>query len=104
MNKLETTTTQPSRPRGSLTKARNRVENLAFSPWGVRYVRFGMAARGVVWAVIGIVALSATFGFVKGPIGFQDSIALLESNSLRLPIGIVAAFGLLGYATWGYVR
>lgn len=74
------------------------------APWVERLARFGYAAKGLVYVIIGILALQLTFGQggeATGPEGALDAIG-------RQPFGrtllVLMAIGLLGYALWRFVQ
>jgi membrane-associated phospholipid phosphatase len=66
--------------------------------------RFGLVVRGLVWIAVGVVALAAAVGVVRHAVDLQGALALLLVNPFRLPLGLLAAAGLVAYAVWGYVR
>lgn len=71
-------------------------------PWVEPLARFGYAARGVVYAFIGVLAVQAAFfgrGQTTGPEGAIQKIAE-QSKLLLALIGI----GLIGYALWRFVQ
>jgi hypothetical protein len=87
-------------------EVRDKVEQSAVqaAPWVERLARFGYAAKGVVYVIIGILALQLAFGQggeATGPEGALDTIG-------RQPFGrtllAVMAVGLLSYALWRFVQ
>lgn len=71
----------------------------ASSPWPERFARFGLGARGVLYIVIGILAVRIAFGHNERA---NQSGALQEIDSTpggKVLIWIVA-IGLLGFALW----
>lgn len=80
------------------------VHDAMFNRWTIEAERFGLVVRGLVWAVVGMLAMGAVLGVTKQPVDLQGSLALILSNPLRVPIGAVATFGLLAYGLWGYSR
>ena len=75
----------------------------AAHPWLVRLGRFGYAAKGVVYVIIGGLA---ALGALRGGGGTTDSRGAL-TELLRQPFGYVllgvVAVGLAGYALWRLV-
>ncbi|HEY0143747.1 MAG TPA: DUF1206 domain-containing protein [Thermoanaerobaculia bacterium] len=73
------------------------------APWIERLARLGYAAVGVVYAVVGILAIAAAFG-KRGRTGDQRAAftTILEQPFGRVLLGVVA-LGLVGYALWRYV-
>jgi Domain of Unknown Function (DUF1206) len=80
------------------------VREAMFNRWVIDAERFGLVVRGAVWALAGVLAMTAVLGMTRQRIDLQGSLALILSNPLRVPIGAVATFGLLAYAVWGYAR
>lgn len=78
--------------------ARDAVRN----PWTEKLARFGLAARGVVYAVIGLLAVQTAF-LGRGEVtGTQGAIQKIAEQS-RLLLALVA-IGLIGYALWRLVQ
>jgi hypothetical protein len=80
-----------------------QVPPYVFHPVLMTLEKFGLVVRGVLYALVGVVALAAAFG-IRETVDLQGSVALVEANSLKVPIGVIAAIGLAGYALWGVVR
>ncbi|MEZ4736742.1 MAG: DUF1206 domain-containing protein [Caldilineaceae bacterium] len=73
-------------------------------PWVVWLARFGFAAKGFVYIVIGALAFLAAIGQggqTTGPEGALSSIA--QAPFGRILLGLVA-IGLFGYALWRLVQ
>ncbi|HKH46262.1 MAG TPA: DUF1206 domain-containing protein [Thermoanaerobaculia bacterium] len=91
--------------RGTIEQAARGVERAARTagrPWVEPLARFGYAARGVVYALIGVLAIQAAFfgrGQTTGPAGAIETIA--DKSKLLL---VLIAIGLLGYALWRFVQ
>ena len=82
-----------------------RVElpRFAFNIWSTSLQRLGLVVRGVLYALVGVVAIAAIIG-LRDSVDLQGSVTLIEQNALKFPVGIFAAAGLLGYALWSIVR
>ena len=94
---------------GPIARAGNQAEQAVRSavrnPWVERLARFGYAARGVVYALIGLLAIQAAFGG-RGAIEQQASPEgalqrIAEQSRLLL---VLVAIGLIGYALWRFVQ
>ena len=81
-----------------------RVRDAVFNRWVIEAERFGLVVRGLVWALVGVLAMGVVLGMTRQRVDLQSSLALILANPLRVPIGAVATFGLLAYALWGYAR
>jgi hypothetical protein len=79
-------------------QARNAVRKA--SPWIERLGRFGLAAKGAVYVIVGWLALHAA---VRGAMDVEDQQGAMRSV-LRQPMGTVLlavlACGLFAYTTW----
>lgn len=82
-------------------KASNNYETAA---WIERLARFGYAAKGVVYFLVGILAFQAAFnwgGQVSGSKGVFQTIASQPFGKVLL---FLVAVGLLGYVVWRFVQ
>lgn len=90
---------------GTLNQAEQAVRSTVRNPWVERLARFGYAARGAVYALIGLLAIQAAFGGRGAveqqatPEGALQRIA--EQSRLLL---VLVAIGLAGYALWRFVQ
>lgn len=90
---------------GTLNQAEQAVRSAVRNPWVERLARFGYAARGVVYALIGLLAIQAAFGG-RGAIEQQATPQgalqrIAEQSRLLL---VLVAIGLAGYALWRFVQ
>jgi len=72
--------------------------------WIERLARFGYAAKGVVYAIIGLLAVQVALGMggkTTDPKGALQTIVTQPFGKLLL--GLVA-FGLMGYVLWRFVQ
>jgi hypothetical protein len=74
------------------------------SPFLERFARFGFAAKGLTYAIIGLLAALAPVGLTRGPTGTRGVLQTL----LRQPVGTVllavVALGLLGFGLFQLMR
>lgn len=88
-------------------QAEQAVRGAVRNPWVERLARFGYAARGVVYAVIGLLAVQTAYSGRGSqdlaqqatPQGALQRIA--EQSRLLL---VLVAIGLAGYALWRFVQ
>lgn len=72
--------------------------------WIVPLARFGYAAKGVVYTVIGIVSIWAALTAGSQTAGSRGAMATILAQPFgRLLLGVLA-IGLLGYAVWRFVE
>lgn len=79
--------------------ARPRTEN----PWLERFARMGYAARGVVYAVVGLLAVQTalgTRGARRAPAATDTRGALQAVAAHSIPLLWLLAAGLFAYAVW----
>jgi len=80
------------------------AEKVGKHPWTERLARVGYAAKGVVYIVVGALAVLTALGFggkAKGTQGAMSSIARQPFGKVLLSI---VAFGLIAYALWRWVQ
>ena len=82
---------------------RLQVPEFLFHPALIALERFGLLVRGILYALVGVVAVAFMIGASEA-VDLQGSLTLVMGNSLRIPIAIVSAAGLFGYALWGVIR
>src|SRR6476661_3168233 len=74
------------------------------SPFIEHFARFGFAAKGVVYCVIGVLAALVPVGMTNKPVGTRGALQTI----LQQPIGAmllgVVAFGLLCFGIWNAIR
>jgi hypothetical protein len=71
-------------------------------PWMERMARVGYAARGIVYAVVGLLAMETAFGARSRPTDTRGALQEIARRSTAL-LWLVA-IGLLGYALWRVVQ
>jgi hypothetical protein len=92
----------------TFTQAGRRVERTARSalrnPWVERLARLGFAARGVVYALIGILAVQTAFG-ARSAAKIADTRGVLQmvAHQSRALLWLLA-LGLFGYALWRVIQ
>lgn len=73
-------------------------------PWMVPLARLGYLAKGVVYAVIGVLALQVAFGSGGKTTDTQGALATLAQGSWSKALLAVVAVGLVGYVLWRVVQ
>lgn len=83
---------------------RNGAAQRETAQWIERLARFGYAAKGVVYALVGILAFQAAFnwgGRITGSKGAFQTIANQPFGNVLL---FLVAIGLVGYVVWRFVQ
>jgi hypothetical protein len=76
----------------------------ASSAWFERFARCGFAAKGVVFAVIGVKAARVAFGEVHEEADAPGAIETIGAQPLSAVLLVILAIGLLGYALWRFAQ
>jgi Domain of Unknown Function (DUF1206) len=97
---------QPDRPvrceQGSVTVSAGTqaVRAAKSSPWPERLARFGLGARGVLYIVIGILAVRVAFGHTNEKANQSGALQEIASTTGGAVLIWLVAIGLLGFALW----
>ncbi len=70
------------------------------SPWVERLARVGYVAYGVVYVLVGGLALRAAFGGDGGATGQEGALRFILAAPLGKVLLVLVALGLLAYAAW----
>lgn len=80
------------------------IEDVASHPWIERIARFGYAAKGVVYMVVGAMATKAAVGTGGETTDTRGALeAINEQPFGKFALGTVA-FGLIGYVIWRWIQ
>lgn len=85
-------------------QARIHGERVARKPQFEWLARAGLAARGAVYAVIGILALKLALGHGGKATNQQGALKEIAQQSSGRTLLVVVAVGLAGYAAWRLLR
>jgi hypothetical protein len=82
----------------------HQAKHAATNPWFERLERFGFVVRGLIYIIIGVLALQLAAGAGGATTNPTSAIALIGRQPQgRMLLALVAA-GLAGYSLWGFVR
>ncbi|HYG09946.1 MAG TPA: DUF1206 domain-containing protein [Pyrinomonadaceae bacterium] len=80
------------------------AEKVGKHPWVERLARFGYAAKGIVYIVVGALATLAATGMGGETTGTQGAMRSIARQPFgKVMLGIVA-FGLIAYVIWRWVQ
>ena len=82
------------------TTGSQAVHRAAASPWPERFARLGLAARGVLFIVIGILALRVAFGHYEDQASQSGALQQIASQPGGQILVWIVAIGLIGYSLW----
>jgi hypothetical protein len=83
-------------------EALRAVRQAARNPWVERLARFGLVARGIVYTVIGMLAVQAAFFGHGATTDTHGAIRKIAEQSR--PLLLAVAVGLFGYALWRFIE
>jgi hypothetical protein len=85
-------------------KATSEARQAATSPWAARFARFGFAAKGIVYILMGFLALRAAIGAGGRITDIKGALFALYGGTLGRALLLVVGVGLAGYAFWCLAR
>jgi hypothetical protein len=85
-------------------EARAQGENVARTPQFEWFARAGIATRGVVYIVIGVLALKLALGDGGKATNQQGALQTIAEQPFGTALLVLVAVGLAGYATWRLLR
>jgi len=93
----------PSKPR-PLREAKAGGEKVARSEGFEWLARAGFAARGVIYVLVGILAVDLALGHHRQQASQQGALLTIADQPLGEVLLILVAIGLAGYALWRFVH
>ena len=76
------------------------IRKAAANPWPERLARLGLAARGVLFIVIGILTFRVAFGHSEDQASQKGALQEIASQPGGKVLVWIVAIGLIGYALW----
>src|SRR3954447_19520726 len=80
--------------------ASHKAQRVADSPWIDRLARLGLAARGFVYIVVGVIAVAIAVGHTSKSADRTGALNTVAENGFGRLLVILAAIGFAGYALW----
>ena len=80
------------------------VREAAFSPFTELLTRIGFGARGLIYLVMGVIAIQVARGVSNTPANQQGALELIGAQPLGHILLIIVMVGLAGYALWCVIR
>src|SRR5690349_10614398 len=85
-------------------QAERAAERAATHPGVVTLGRFGYAAKGVVYAVVGILAVQAALGRGGETTSSSGALQQIAAQPFGQILLGITAIGLIGYVIWRFVQ
>ncbi len=83
---------------------RDTAEKVVKNTWVEPLARVGYLARGVVYILVGVLALMVALGLRGTTEGKTGALATIANASFGRYLLVALAIGLAGYSLWGFVR
>jgi hypothetical protein len=93
-----------TQPRAAARRTASKAKKAAANPTLELLERAGYVIRGVLYGMMGLLALGVAFGIGGQTTDQRGSLVVLVSNPAGQPILVVVAVGLAAYSLWGFVR
>ncbi len=93
-----------SAPEAPIRRAQGKGSDFARSSQFEWLARAGIATRGVIYAIIGVLAIKLAVGSGGETTNQQGALGEIAKQPFGKTLLIVVAVGLLGYAAWRLVR
>lgn len=90
--------------RGGAAEDPVRAARREAAPWLERFARFGYAAKGAVYILVGALGIAAALGQGGQATGSSGALASISDSGLGQVALALIALGLAGYVVWGLVR
>src|SRR5207247_1947820 len=85
-------------------EAKYKAQEAVHNPWVDRLARLGYIVRGVLYAVIGILAVQVAIGAGGATTDKTGAIATIGAQPIGKVLLIAVLIGLVGYSLWGFIR
>jgi hypothetical protein len=89
---------------GEVRRVGGEIKSAAANPWLERAARLGYVIRGILYGVMGVLAISLAVGTPARTADQRGSLYLLAGNPLAVPLLVVVIVGLAAYSMWGFTR
>lgn len=80
------------------------ARQMAADPWVERLARFGIASKGIVYAIVGVLAAQAAFGAGGKTTDTKGALATIVTQPFGKFLLTLVAIGLLGYVLWRFIQ
>ena len=95
---------KPGGPAVETVKHQARQAAHEAKPWVERLARLGYVSRGIVYVVVGALAVQAALGWGGKTTTTEGALATIARQPFGRVLLLVLALGLAGYALWRFVQ
>ena len=88
----------------ALEKSGGKIEKATRNQWMQALTRYGYVARGILFAVIGFIALQVALGSGQNVTDQHGALATIAAQPFGRILLIVMVVGLIGFSLWGFIR
>jgi hypothetical protein len=93
-----------SQPSPVAKSAKRAAHDAVANPWVTHFLRFGQIARGVIYVVVGMLALRLSVGIRDVAMSQNGAIAVIGRQPFGHVMLVALAVGLASYALWDLIR
>jgi hypothetical protein len=90
--------------KGAIQKAVSKGDRATQNPWMKALTRYGYFARGILFLVIGFLALQVASGKQGNLTDQGGALATIAAQPFGRILLIVMVAGLIGFSLWGFIR
>jgi len=98
------TTTSSQQIKSAGKKAGQDAQQAARKPWVILLARLGYVVRGLIYIVMGMLALRLATGFGGETTDATGALDFISKQPFGKILMVVVVIGLAGYSLWGFVR
>jgi hypothetical protein len=90
--------------RGPVDRAQDKGDDVANSAWFEWLARAGLVARGVIYAIVAVLAIKLALGDGGEATNQQGALKTIAGQPFGKALLVLMAIGLVGYALWKLIR
>lgn len=87
-----------------MSTAQTAARDVRQSPWVERAGRLGLAAKGVLYGIVGVLAVEIPLGLGGKTTDRQGALRTVAQQPLGKALLVLLVLGLAGYAVWRFVQ